>query len=76
MIKKLTALGVFIELVDELGKLPTKDEFMNHGYSRATYYRTKNNYYEYIKARIEEKQEGGNPVATYEDDIAEGMIKE
>lgn len=76
MIKKLTALGVFIELVDELGKLPTKDEFMNRGYSRATYYRTKNNYYEYIKARVEEKQEGGNPVATYEDDIAEGMIKE
>ena len=46
MIKKLTALGVFIELVNELGKIPSKDEFMNRGYSRATYYRNKNNYYD------------------------------
>lgn len=76
MIRKVTALGVFIELVDELGKLPSKDEFMSRGFSRATYYRTKNNYYEYVKARLAEKQEGGNPVATYEDDVAEGFIKE
>ena len=76
MIKKLTALGTFIELVDKLGRLPDKDEFMNCGYSRATYYRTKNNYYDYLKSRVEEKQEGGNPVSTYEDDIAEGFIKE
>ena len=75
MTKKLTALGAFIELVDKLNRLPDKDEFMNYGYSRATYYRTRNNYYDYLKSRVEEKQEGGNPVATYEDDIAENLIK-
>lgn len=76
MVRKVTALGLFIKLVDKFGRLPDKDEFMNCGYSKATYYRTRNNYYDYLNSRVEEKEEGGSPIATYEDDVAEGFIKE
>lgn len=74
MIKQKTALGVFIELIEQFGRLPDKNEFMNCGFSKTTYYRTRNNYYDYLKSRVEEVEEGGNPTATYEDDIAEGFI--
>lgn len=75
MIKGKTSLQVFIEFISREGRIPTRQEFMDCGYCSRSYYNAKEQYYDYIKARVEEKQEGGNPLATYEDDIAEGFIK-
>ena len=75
MIKGLTALTVFINFIDDYGRMPEKDEFVALGYCTRTYYRTKNTYKDYLKARIEEKEDGGSPRATLNDDIAEGFIR-
>ena len=56
--------------------MPTIEEFVVLCYSALTFYRVRNQYYDYLNARVEEKQEGGNPIATYEDDVAEGLIQE
>lgn len=76
MIKGKTGFTVFLEFIDREGRMPTKDEFVDIGYSAMTFYRVRNQYYDYLNARVKEKQEGGNPIATYEDDVAEGLIQE
>ena len=53
--------------------MPTKDEFVDIGYSTMTFYRVRNQYYDYLNARVEEKQEGDNPIATYEVNVAENI---
>ena len=69
-----TALGYILVFINREGRMPEVREFLESGYCRSSYYKARDKYYDYIKARVEEKQEGGNPVATYEDDIAEGFI--
>lgn len=76
MIKGKTGLSVFMEFIQREGRMPTKDEFTDIGYSAMTFYRVRNQYYDYLNARVEEKQDGGNPMATFEDDVAENLIKE
>lgn len=76
MIKGKTGLSVFMEFIGREGRMPTKDEFVDIGYSAMTFYRVRNQYYDYLNARVEEKQDGGNPMATFEDDVAENLIKE
>lgn len=41
MIKKTSATVAWIEFVQVYGREPEKDEFMEMGFSRATYYRIK-----------------------------------
>ena len=75
MIKGTTALRVFIDFIDKYGREPEKEEFIKLGYGRSTYYQIKNKYQNYLIARIEEKEDGGSPILTYEDDMAEGFLK-
>ena len=74
MIKGTTALSIFMEHIDRTGEIPTEKDFVSYGYHRATYYRIKREYKEYLNARIEDVADGGNAQATLEDDIAEGLI--
>lgn len=74
MIKGMTALSVYIKFVQDYGKEPSREEFMSLGYGKTTYYRIKREWGDYMAARVEEKEDGGNPIATFEDDIAEGFI--
>ena len=73
---KTTALGVIVLFIERERKMPTVSEFMESGFSRSSYYKARTKYRDYIQARLEELNEGGFPFATYEDDIAEGFIKE
>ena len=42
--KRLTAYGTYIEWTEENKVEPTREEFMELGYSQATYYRAKAQY--------------------------------
>lgn len=72
--QRLTGLGFFIQFMEREGKMPKASDFQNFGFHRSTYYKVRDRYYDYIKARAEELREGGSPLATFEDDIAEGFI--
>lgn len=41
MIKKTSAIVAWVEFVQVYGREPERDEFMDMGFSRATYYRIK-----------------------------------
>lgn len=76
MIKGTTALSFYIQFIQERGREPTREEFtINDRFSKSTYYRIKKDYKDYIGARLEEKEEGGDPYLTLQDDIEEGFIR-
>lgn len=72
---KTTALGVIILFIERERRMPKVSEFVESGFSRSSYYKACAKYRNYLQARLEELEEGGSPVGTYEDDIAEGFIK-
>ena len=74
MVKGTTALATYIKFIEDYGREPQKEEFIDLGYSKTTYYRIRNEWKDYMVARVEEKEEGGSPLATFEDDKAEGFI--
>lgn len=76
MIRGKTGLTTFLDFIEREGRMPTAAEFTDLGYSRQWFYKVRDQYYDYLNARVEEKQEGGNPIATYEDDVAENLIQE
>lgn len=57
MIKGKTGLTVFLEFVEREGRMPTKDEFVDIGYSAMTFYRARNQYYDYLNEEIERNKE-------------------
>lgn len=57
MIKGKTGLTVFMEFVEREGRMPTKDEFVDIGYSVMTFYRARNQYYDYLNEEIEKSKE-------------------
>lgn len=74
MVKGTTALTTYIKFIEDYGREPQKEEFIDLGYSKTTYYRIRNEWQDYMAARVEEKEEGGSPLATFEDDKEEGFI--
>lgn len=42
--RKMNAYDVFCQFIKENGRYPTLEEWLNIGYSRATYYRCKKDY--------------------------------
>lgn len=74
MVKGTTALATYIKFIEDYGREPEKEEFIDLGYSKTTYYRIRSEWKDYVAARVEEKEEGGSPLATFEDDKAEGFI--
>ena len=71
----IKALDSYVRFIQDYGREPSKEEFIQDcGYSKTTYYRVKGEYSEYMQARVEEQREGGNPVLTFEDDVAERFI--
>lgn len=53
----ITAQTIFDIMVRETGKIPTEEEFMDKGYSRATYYRCKKNYKAPVKIELRRETE-------------------
>ena len=46
MKKRMTAFGAYSKFIDDYGREPTREEFIELGYSRATYYRVRQEYFE------------------------------
>lgn len=49
MIKGKTGLTVFIEFVEREGRIPTKEEFVDLGYSGRWFYKVRDQYYTYLE---------------------------
>ena len=49
MIKGKTGLTVFLEFVQREGRMPTKEEFVDLGYSRRWFYKVREQYYNYLE---------------------------
>ena len=56
MVKGKTGFTVFIDFIQREGRMPTKDEFVDIGYSAMTFYRVREQYYNYLE---EEAKKGG-----------------
>lgn len=46
MKKRITAIGAYEQFIEEHGVEPTREEFIELGYGRATYYRVRKEYFE------------------------------
>lgn len=57
MVKGKTGLTVFLEFVQREGRMPTKEEFVDLGYSGRWFYKVRAQYYTYLE---EENKRGGN----------------
>jgi hypothetical protein len=55
MIKGKTGLTTFLDFIEREGRMPTATEFIDLGYSRQWFYKVRDQYYDYLNARIEEK---------------------
>lgn len=49
MIKGKTGLTVFLEFVQREGRMPTKEEFVDLGYTRRWFYKVREQYYNYLE---------------------------
>lgn len=49
MIKGKTGLTVFLEFVQREGRIPTKEEFVDLGYTRRWFYKVREQYYNYLE---------------------------
>lgn len=49
MIKGKTGLTVFLEFVQREGRIPTKEEFVDLGYSGRWFYKVREQYYNYLE---------------------------
>lgn len=58
MIKGITALTAYCELYQKLGGEPSREEFMELGYSQASYYRVKKDFKE--QEQSQDKSRGDN----------------
>lgn len=49
MIKGKTGLTVFLEFVQREGRMPTKEEFVDLGYTSRWFYKVREQYYNYLE---------------------------